>query len=402
MTEHDEALDRFLDSLMQGSNLQESHLDPGSADAARRLVRAGSGPLPGPAFVNQLESLLVERSKPDATTGAPSRNAGIGIALRAREPRWRPHPILATAAILALVLGSMFSVLRLGDSSDGGNATIAGVFQAASASAHSDLTGTPESTVFVTNGPLENFYPAPSECPRLDPAMAATARAEIAEISGNYPPLLYSIIPGSTRPAVTPPHTTVSVFSQLDLPTGSEPSESDRRGIESSLRSEVACRNAIASSATADATPAIGLIAVPEILSMTQLADGRIGVLISSDLYGAGFQSYLVFLPNDGDWLLESFGYVAQDDWIMQSYSGRLRDSIQIDLYDVYFSPPELDVPANQAVTVTVTNHGDMPHTFTIERLNISLTLQPGQSETLNAQRRCWELSLPDRSAEQR
>ncbi len=244
MTEHDEALDRFLDSLMQGSNLQESHLDPGSADAARRLVRAGSGPLPGPAFVNQLESLLVERSKPDATTGAPSRNAGIGIALRAREPRWRPHPILATAAILALVLGSMFSVLRLGDSSDGGNATIAGVFQAASASAHSDLTGTPESTVFVTNGPLENFYPAPSECPRLDPAMAATARAEIAEISGNYPPLLYSIDSRiNTSRSNSATHDGFGVQS-ADLPTGSEPSESDRRGIESSLRSEVACRNA--------------------------------------------------------------------------------------------------------------------------------------------------------------
>ena len=139
MTEHDEALDRFLESLMQGSNPDESHLDPGSAKAARRFMRAGSGPLPSPAFVNQLESLLVERSKPGATSGAPSRNAGIGIALRANEPRWRPHPVLATAAILALILASLFSVVRFGDSSNGGNATIAGVFQAASASAHSGL-----------------------------------------------------------------------------------------------------------------------------------------------------------------------------------------------------------------------------------------------------------------------
>ena len=51
-----------------------------------------------------------------------------------------------------------------------------------------------------------------------------------------------------------------------------------------------------------------------------------------------------------------------------ESYTGPLRDSILIDLYDVYFSPPELEIPANQPVAVTVTNHGDKPHTFTVER----------------------------------
>ena len=68
-------------------------------------------------------------------------------------------------------------------------------------------------------------------------------------------------------------------------------------------------------------------------------------------------------------------------------YIGPLSDSIQIDLYDVYFSPPEAEFPANKPITVTVKNHGANPHSFTIERLGISLNLHPGQSEsvTLNA-----------------
>jgi hypothetical protein len=384
MTEHDEALDRFLDSLMQGLNPDESDLDPGSADAARRLMRAGSGPRPGPAFVNQLESLLVEQSKPGAASGAQSRNAGIGIALRASEPRWRPHPVLATAAILTLVFVSLLSVVRFGDSTNGGNATIAGVFQAASASAHSELAGSP----------VANAIPSTDECLLLEGDTLATA---IAERAANFPPLLYSQIPGSYRPAIAPPHSIVTIFSQSDLPVGVEPSSEARIAIERSLRREVACRNAgeagwpealqgfgVESSPEAGAQPTIIPAAVPEIISMTELPDGRVGVLLGSDLYGAGFESYLLFAPFQGAWIFDAYGLVAPDDWLMQSYTGQLSDSIEIDLYDVYFFPYEAEIPLNKPVTVTVTNHGDKPHTFTIERLNISLTLQPGQSETLN------------------
>jgi hypothetical protein len=159
----------------------------------------------------------------------------------------------------------------------------------------------------------------------------------------------------------------------------------------------VACRNAgeagwpealqgfgVESSPEAGAQPTIIPAAVPEIISMTELPDGRVGVLLGSDLYGAGFESYLLFAPFQGAWIFDAYGLVAPDDWLMQSYTGQLSDSIEIDLYDVYFLPYEVEIPSNKPVTVTVTNHGDKPHTFTIERLNISLTLQPGQSETLN------------------
>src|SRR4029078_5454718 len=64
-------------------------------------------------------------------------------------------------------------------------------------------------------------------------------------------------------------------------------------------------------------------------------------------------------------------------------YIGPLSDSIQIDLYDVYFSPPEAEFPANKPITVTVKNHGANPHSFTIERLGMSLKLHRGQSKTV-------------------
>src|SRR5829696_8129287 len=42
------------------------------------------------------------------------------------------------------------------------------------------------------------------------------------------------------------------------------------------------------------------------------------------------------------------------NNWMLHSDIGPLSDSIQIDLYDVYFSPPEAEFPANKPITVTV------------------------------------------------
>lgn len=137
MTDHDEAIDRLLDELAAGGTPNESSLDAQSVNAAARLFAAGQGPKPAPAFCTRLESMLLEQ-KPAAAGSAPRvRQAGFGIALQPGFPRWRPRTMLATAAILALALLSALSVVRLGDSPNGGNATLAGVFQAASASAHS-------------------------------------------------------------------------------------------------------------------------------------------------------------------------------------------------------------------------------------------------------------------------
>lgn len=137
MTDHDETIERLLTDLAAGETPHEARLDAQSIEAATRLFAAGQGPLPDPAFRYRLESMLSDQ-KP-ATVGSPSpvRSAGFGIALQPGLPRWRPRTMLATAAVLALALLSALSVVRLGDSPNGGSATLGGVFQAASASAHS-------------------------------------------------------------------------------------------------------------------------------------------------------------------------------------------------------------------------------------------------------------------------
>jgi plastocyanin len=48
---------------------------------------------------------------------------------------------------------------------------------------------------------------------------------------------------------------------------------------------------------------------------------------------------------------------------------------------DSAFDPTELAVPAGEEVTVTFTNTGDLPHTFTSEALGFDTsTVQPGES----------------------
>ena len=137
MTDHDEAIDRLLDELSEGRTPKQSSLDAHSISAASRLFAAGQVPTPDPAFINRLETMLLDKTPAAAGSPSRARNAGVGIALQPGLPRWRPRAMLATAAILALVMLSALSVVRLGDSPNGGSATLAGVFQAASASAHS-------------------------------------------------------------------------------------------------------------------------------------------------------------------------------------------------------------------------------------------------------------------------
>ena len=137
MTDHDEAIDRLLDQLAAGETPNGSSIDAQSISAATRLFAAGQEPQANQAFRNRLESILVEKTPAPAGGASASRSTSLGIALQPVLPRWRPRTMLAIAAILALVMLSALSVVRLGDSPNGGNATLAGVFQAASASAHS-------------------------------------------------------------------------------------------------------------------------------------------------------------------------------------------------------------------------------------------------------------------------
>jgi plastocyanin len=68
-------------------------------------------------------------------------------------------------------------------------------------------------------------------------------------------------------------------------------------------------------------------------------------------------------------------------------------DSIELELDDFYFEPTVLEGEAGQALSITMSNHGDAPHTFTVDELNVDHELQPGD-ETVST-----EVTFPDSGA---
>ncbi|HEX3303051.1 MAG TPA: PQQ-dependent sugar dehydrogenase [Thermomicrobiales bacterium] len=68
---------------------------------------------------------------------------------------------------------------------------------------------------------------------------------------------------------------------------------------------------------------------------------------------------------------------------------GQASTQQSVDLVDIAFQPNELTIPAGQDVTITLTNKGKLPHTFTIDQLGVdSGPVQPGDTATvkINAQ----------------
>lgn len=49
--------------------------------------------------------------------------------------------------------------------------------------------------------------------------------------------------------------------------------------------------------------------------------------------------------------------------------------------YDIYFEPPVLTIPANTGVKVELPNEGVIPHNFSIDALDISVHIQPGETQ---------------------
>jgi len=56
-------------------------------------------------------------------------------------------------------------------------------------------------------------------------------------------------------------------------------------------------------------------------------------------------------------------------------------------MVDIAFQPNALTIPANTDVTISLPNTGATAHNFSIDQLNISVDVQPGQtgSVTINA-----------------
>lgn len=58
--------------------------------------------------------------------------------------------------------------------------------------------------------------------------------------------------------------------------------------------------------------------------------------------------------------------------------------TFEIEQDNFYFSPSTIDGSAGQKITFTVKNDGSAAHTFTIDSMNIDVTVQPGDETTVD------------------
>lgn len=67
--------------------------------------------------------------------------------------------------------------------------------------------------------------------------------------------------------------------------------------------------------------------------------------------------------------------------------SAAAETTVEITGYDIGYQPTEFTIPANTDVRVVVHNAGQLTHNFSIDKLNISATLNPGETGevTINA-----------------
>lgn len=64
--------------------------------------------------------------------------------------------------------------------------------------------------------------------------------------------------------------------------------------------------------------------------------------------------------------------------------NGSSSDSIEISAQDFEFSPSIIDATAGEEVSVTITNDGGAPHTFTIDDLDVDVEIAPGEEQTVS------------------
>jgi plastocyanin len=66
--------------------------------------------------------------------------------------------------------------------------------------------------------------------------------------------------------------------------------------------------------------------------------------------------------------------------------------ALDLELDDQYFAPTFVEASPGATVTVTLTNEGDLPHTFTIDDTAVDEEVAAGESATV-------EVTLPDRGS---
>jgi hypothetical protein len=130
----------------------------------------------------------------------------------------------------------------------------------------------------------------------------------------------------------------------------------------------------------------------PQVLSTTQLADGRVGVLIDQDLVGLGVEQYLIYAPGTPEWLLYEIAYVVPDEELLANVSGPIQTSINIDLWttqatDTQYqscSPEKARVAAGQPIDLTIRNLSLLPLTLSIPGASVEESIAAGATSTIS------------------
>ena len=69
------------------------------------------------------------------------------------------------------------------------------------------------------------------------------------------------------------------------------------------------------------------------------------------------------------------------ENWTLEATSTAL--SMTITTQDIYFDPDILEIPANTPVEVVIVNEGAAPHNFSVDALDISIDVAPGETESV-------------------
>ena len=350
MPSHDDELNRLLDSLSLETPSESLDLDQETVDTATRFMAARQSPGSPAGFTSQLEESLLQRaSMRPVTVGGRIEHVGEGIGLVAIPPmprRLRIERIAVIAAIALLLLASS-SFFRSG-SNDGDSWLLAPVASA--------------SPVTVAQ-----------DCPSRDDYFATYA-ANIA--IHHYETVLTS---GITRDVPGSPGMQVFVFPSSFLPSGEPAENTVLASLEQQFQADVAC--AVAGYQSYD------------IVSTTQLKDGRVGILAHFVFPDWSGDWYYIYAQNESGWYITEQMQVMEDEEIAQTSTAPVIDSWAVRVWNVTsdleqtsnMTPTEMRVPSGSEVTFALNNVGTVVEDVSIPDAGVDITLNPGETKTATA-----------------
>lgn len=62
----------------------------------------------------------------------------------------------------------------------------------------------------------------------------------------------------------------------------------------------------------------------------------------------------------------------------------RPMNTVEVELNDDFFNPKVITVSSGSTTTLILKNKGKKEHTFTVEKLNVDVELQPGEEKTIS------------------